>query len=151
MTRGAQFAVLVTSGTRRGFNGLHTESGVSIVAPGGVLVLAELLRFHLVEMFRAGIEKKRRTKIANQLLGFIKSPDFENPIEEVIRTAEFMRDGITEEFAWHRNNWEKRWNSYSRIWWDGLMIQENVKRVFRGEVPKQRTQPKERLALPIPA
>jgi hypothetical protein len=151
MSRHAQFAVLVTSGTRRGFNGLDAEFGVTIVAPAGVLALAGLLRNHLVEMFRAGIEKKRRTKIANQLLKFIKSPEFKNPIEEVVRTAEKLREGIREEFRWHKNDWERRWDAYGRIRWDGFAIQENLQRVFHGEAPKQMTQPKERLALPAPA
>jgi len=147
MSRRAQFAVLVTSGIRRGFNGLDAEFGVTIVAPAGVLALAGLLRTHIVEMFRAGIEKKRRTKIANQLLKFIKSPEFKNPIEEVIRTAEKLREGIREEFRWHKNDWERRWDAYGRIRWDGFAIQENLGRVFHGDVPRQMIQPKERLML----
>ncbi len=148
MSRHAQFAVLVTSGTRPGFSGLDKMSGVIIVAPAGVLALAGLLRDHLIEMLRAGIEKKRRTKIANQLLKFIKSPEFKNPIEEVVRTAENLREGIMEEFKWHKNDWERRWDAYARVRWDGLTIQENLRRVFHAEAPIQMVQPKERLALP---
>ena len=137
--------------TRRGFNGLDEESNVTIVSPGGVLALAGLLRSHLIEMLRAGIERTRRTKIANQLLKFIKNSEFRNPIEEVARAAESLREGIKEEFDWHWHNWEKRWNSYSRIRWDVLVIQENVRRVLSGEQPKQMVRPKERLYLPAPA
>ena len=97
------------------------------------------------------MEKKRRTKIANQLLKFIKSPEFRNPIDEVVHTAENLKEGIKEEFRWHMNDWEKRWNAYGRIRWDGLVVQENLRRVFRGEAPKQLAEPKERLALPAPA
>ena len=151
MTRRAHFAVLVTSGTRRGFNGLDSDSGVTIVAPAGVIALAGLLRTHLLEMLRAGIEKRRRTKIANHLLKFIKSPEFKNPIEEVVRTSEQLRAGIVEEFRWHERDWERRWNAYSKIRWDGLAIQENLRRVFHGEAAKRLMQPKERLALPAAA
>lgn len=150
MSRQAQFAVLVTCGKRRGFNGLDTEFGVTIVAPTGALALAGLLRNHLVEMFRAGIEKRKRTKIANQLLKFVKSPEFRNPIEEVIHTAENLREGILEEFRWHKSSWEKRWEAYGAIRWDALAVQENVKRVLRGDRPRQIAQPKEALALPAP-
>lgn len=148
MVRNAQFAVLVTSGTRRGFNGLDVELGVTIVAPAGVLALAGLLRSHLVEMFRAGIEKRRRTRIANQVLRFVKSPEFKNPVEEVVRTAEGLKTGIREEFIWHRKDWEKRLNAYGTISWDATAIQANLQRVFRGEAPKQLSHPKEKLALP---
>jgi hypothetical protein len=150
MTRHAQFAVLVTSGTRRGFSGLDTESGITIVAPAGVLALAGLLRDHLIGMFRVGIERKRRTQIANRLLLFIKSPEFKNPIEEVVRTSEKLREGIMEEFRWHKNDWERRWEAYGRIRWDGFAVQQNLRRVFQGESTKQMTQPKEKLALPVP-
>lgn len=150
MSRHAQFAVLVTSGTRRGFSGLDEESGVVIVAPAGVLPMAGLLRNHLLEMFRAGIEKKRRTKIANQLLKFIKSPEFKNPIEEVVRTAESLKEGVEEEYRWHVNDWKKRLTAYARIRWDSFSVQENLRRVLRGEIPKQMTQPREKPALPSP-
>jgi len=42
MSRGAEFAVLVTSGTKRGFNGLDEVDDVLIIAPAGVLALAGL-------------------------------------------------------------------------------------------------------------
>jgi hypothetical protein len=149
MARQAQFAVLVTSGTKRGFNGLAEMSGVLVVAPAGVLALAGLLRNHLIEMLRAGIEKKRRTKIANQLLKFIKSPEFKNPIEEVVRTAENLKEGVEEEYEWHVNDWKKRLTAYERIRWDGFAVQENLRRVFHGEAPKHMIQPKEKPALPL--
>lgn len=146
--RNAQFGVLVTSGTKRGFKGLGSADGVMIVSPDGVLVLAGLLRSHLAEMFRAGVEKRRRTKIANQLLRFIKTPEFKNPVEDVVQAAESLRLGITEEFEWHKENWEKRWDAYGRIRWDAFAVRENIRRVLNGEPTKQMAFPKERLALP---
>jgi hypothetical protein len=69
-------------------------SGVLVVAPAGTVALAGLLRNHLIGMLRAGIEKKRRAKVANQLLKFIKSPEFRNPIEEVVRKSGSTRGPI---------------------------------------------------------
>jgi hypothetical protein len=151
MSRHAEFAVLVCSGTKRGFNGLDEMYGVLIVAPAGVLALAGLLRNHLVEMFRAGIEKKQRAKIAGQLLRFIKAPEFRNHIEDVVRSAERLKVGVEEECKWHINDWKKRLTAYDRIGWDGWAIQENIRRVLRGEVPKRLVQPKQTLALPAPS
>lgn len=144
MSRNAEFAVLVTIGTKPGFSGLDEMYGVLIVAPAGVLALATLLRTHLIEIFRAGIEKKDRTKIANQLLKFIKAPEFRNPIEEIVRTAERLKHGIEEEAIWHFNDWRKRRAAYERIRWDGCAIQENTRRVLRGDAFKQLAQPRER-------
>lgn len=151
MSRNAEFAVLVTSGTKPGFSGLDEMYGVLIVAPAGVLALATLLRDHLIEIFRAGIEKKHRAKIANQLLKFIKAPEFRNPIEEIVHTAERLKHGIEEEARWHLNDWRKRGMVYERIRWDAWTIQENTQRVLRGDVFKQLAQPREKPALPAPA
>jgi hypothetical protein len=148
MSRRAEFAVLVTSGTKTGFSGLTEMSGVLIVAPAGALPLAALLRNHLTAMLRAGIEKKRRAKIANQLLKFIKSSEFKNPIDEVVRTAEQLKDGVEEEYRWHVNDWKKRLSAYEKIRWDGFAVQENLRRVFHGEAPRQMIQPREKPALP---
>ena len=141
-SRHADFAVLVTCGTKKGFGGLTEMDGVLVVAHQAVLSLADLLRTHLVAMLRAGIEKKKRAKIANQLLRFIKSPDFKNPIEELVSIADDLEDGVKEEFRWHMKDWERRVVAYRRIKWDGSAIQENLRRVLHGEKPKRLDQPK---------
>jgi hypothetical protein len=149
MMRRAEFAVLVTSGTRNGFGGMAEMAGILIVAPPCVLSIVGLLRLHLVEMLRAGIEKRRRAKIADQLLKFIKSAEFKNPMEEVVRTAESLKEGVEEEYRWHVADWKKRLSAYERIRWDGAGVQENLRRVFHGETPKQMIQPKVIPALPV--
>ena len=51
-TRRAHFAVLITTGQRRGFSGLCLDRDVLIVSPLGTIPLASLLRDHLIEMQR---------------------------------------------------------------------------------------------------
>lgn len=141
-SRHADFAVLVTTGTKKGFGGLTEMEGVLVVAHQAVISLADLLRTHLVAMLRAGIEKEKRAKIASQLLHFIKSPDFKNPIEELVTIADDLEDGVKKEFQWHMKDWERRVAAYRRIKWDGSAIQENLRRVLHGEKPKRLDQPK---------
>ncbi len=150
-SRHADFAVLVTTGTRRGFGGLAEMSGVLVVAPTAVIALVMLLRKYLIEMLRAGIEKSRRARMANQLLKFIKSPEFKNPIEEVTSLAAELKESVREEYDWHMRDWEKRLRAYDRIEWDGSIVQDNVQRVLRGEKPKHMLPPKPKLLLPGPA
>jgi hypothetical protein len=140
--RHADFAVLVTTGTKKGFGGLTEMDDVLVVAHQAVLSLADLLRDHLIAMLRAGIEKKKRAKIANQLLRFIKSSDFRNPIEELVNVADDLEDGVKKEFEWHMRDWERRVAAYRRIKWDSSAIQENLRRVLHGEKPKHLDQPK---------
>jgi hypothetical protein len=147
-SRHADFAVLVTTGTKKGFGGLTEMEGVLVVAQQAVISLADLLRTHLIAMLRAGIEKKKRAKIANQLLRFIKSPDFKNPIEELVNIADDLEDGVKKEFQWHMRDWERRVVAYRRIKWDGSAIQDNLRRVLHGEKPKRLDQPKVPLQIP---
>jgi hypothetical protein len=141
-SRRAEFAVLVTSGSKRGFGGLAEKGGVLIVAPPCVLSMASLLRLHLIGLLRAGVERKHRAKVAHQLLNFIKSPEFKNPMEEVVRTAQALKEGVKEEHRWHVADWKKRLGAYERIRWDGFAVHENLRRVFQGEKPRPMLQPR---------
>jgi hypothetical protein len=67
-----------------------------------------------------------------------------------VRTAESLKEGVEEEYRWHVNDWKKRLTAYARIRWDSFSVQENLRRVLRGEIPKQMTQPREKPALPAP-
>lgn len=147
-SRHADFAVLVTTGTKKGFGGLEEVSGVLVVSQHAVLCLADLLRRSLIDMLRAGIEKDKRAKIANELLRFVKSTDFKNPIEEVVSIAGDLTEGVKKEFAWHMKDWERRLTAYRRIKWDTSAIQQNLRRVLDGGKPKRLDQPKAQLLLP---
>ncbi len=78
-TRHADFAVLVTTGSRRGFTGLTQLNGVLVVAPLGAIPLAGVLRAHLIELLRARVSRQRRAQIAFKLMEHITSPQFKNP------------------------------------------------------------------------
>lgn len=148
--RQADYAVLVTCGTRRGFGGFDGEDGVTIVSPNGVLAAADLLRRFLIAMLRAGIEKRNRTKIANAVLKFINSPESKNAFEEIERTAEGLKDRIRKEMKWHKDDWEKRWDAYGRIDWNRFTIQETLRSILHGDKPKPLMRPRVRLPFLAP-
>jgi len=150
-TRSADFAVLVTTGQRRGFAGLTRSSGVLIVSPLGAIPLADLLRVHLIEMLRAKVTREKRAAIASQLMGYITSPQFRNPIEDVVcRTVELKRQ-LQDEARDHAGYWQKRWRSYEAISWNSEYIRSNIQLVMHGKQtrPLVRHKP-EPLALPAP-
>jgi len=151
-SREADFAVLVTTGQRRRFSGLEQRDGVLIVAPLAVIPLASLLRLHLIEMLRAKITKERRAIIAQRLLKFITSSQFKNPIEEVVRTASGLEEGLKDEMRDHKRVWERRWRAYQTIRWDATQVQGNLHLVLHGKEPKPVGSPKVApLLLPAPA
>jgi len=140
--READFAVVVTTGTKKGFSGLAEDCGVLIVAPLGVIPLAHLLREHIIRMVRANIMREKRAIVAQKLLKFITSPVFRNPIEEVTRTSAELQRMIVQEWKDHKRVWERRWDHYQRIQWDGTQIMSNVNLVLQGKEPKSVAQPK---------
>ena len=150
-SRDADFAVLVTTGTKRGFSGLACMSGVLVVSPLGAVPLAALLRSHLIEMMRARITKEKRARIADQLVQYITSPQFRNPIEEVIQVASELRGMIFDEAKQHRKVWERRWKHYKTIEWDSSQIQNNVQLVLHGKQPQPLAAPKVAQPLLLPA
>lgn len=140
--RHADFAVLVTTGRRRGFAGLAHMNRVLVVAPLGVIPLADLLRRHLIEMLKAKVTKEERALIAERLMEYLASPQFKNPIEEVIERASELQDLLFDEAHVHKRFWEKRWEHYQMIQWDSSHIQANVQLVLQGKEPKAMSRPK---------
>jgi hypothetical protein len=140
--READFAVVVTTGTKKSFSGLAEVNGVLIVAPLGVIPLAHLLRDHIVEMVKANVMGEKRAQVAHKLLKYIVSPQFRNPIQEVARTATELQQMIVQEWKDHKRVWEKRWIHYQLIHWDSSQIAANVSLVLQGKEPKSAVQPK---------
>ena len=135
-SREADFAVLVTTGQKKGFSGLAQTSGVLVVSPLGAIPLASLLRVHLIEMLRAKITKEKRAIIAQKLMKYITSPQFKNPIEEVIKLSSDLQDMVENEAKDHVRIWKRRWECYQKICWDGSQIRENLQLVLHGKEPK---------------
>src|SRR2546430_5017521 len=115
--REAEFAVIVTTGKRRGFTGLSNLRGILVVSPLGVVALATLLRQVLLEMFRARIGSQRRSQIAGELLKYVTSPQFKNPIEELVQRATDFQGLLPEEMKTHPRIWPKRWGPYQTNQW----------------------------------
>jgi hypothetical protein len=135
-SREADFAVLVTTGQKKGFSGLAQMDGVLVVSPLGAIPLAALLRAHLIEMLRVRITGEQRAAIAQKLMKYITSPQFKNPIEEVVHLTSQLQDMIKEEAKEHFRVWKKRWDRYQTINWDGSHIQENLRLVLHGKEPR---------------
>lgn len=141
-SREADFAVLVTTGYRKGFAGLAQRDGVLVVHPLGVVPLTSLLRIHLIEMLKARVTRKRRAIIADRLVDYITSPQFRNPIEEVVQLTDELQEMIRDEAKDHLETWRKRWECYQTLHWDASQVRNNVQLVLHGKEPKAVVHPK---------
>lgn len=134
--READFAVLVTTGKRSGFSGLAQMNGVLVISPLGVIALSSLLRTNLIEMMKSKISKDKRAIVAQSLMRYVTSPQFKNPIQEVIEVATELQEILKDEANHHFKMWKKRWDHYQTIHWDNAQIQDNLERVLQSREPK---------------
>ena len=134
--REAHFAILVTTGRRKGFSGLQEESGVLIVAQAGVISLASLCRTHLFSMAKAKLDKDQKAIIANQLLKYITSPTHRVPLEDAVQKTGKAQKLLEKEMKEHARLWRDRWEIYQTINWDISHVEQNIHRVLQGQTPK---------------
>ncbi|MCL5744340.1 MAG: DUF2130 domain-containing protein, partial [Acidobacteria bacterium] len=118
-----------------GYNGLAQTDGIIVVAPAAVLQIVSLLRATLIEMARARTTREQRAAIARRLLEYVDSPQFRNSVEEIVHAAADLERMIVEEAKGHQRVWQKRWEQYQRIHWDGSQIQKNLQFVLHSKEP----------------
>jgi len=149
-TRRADYAILVTTGTRKGFSGLDHESGIFIVAQAGVLTLARICRHTLVAMAKAQLDAAARAATAQRLMDYIISPNCRTPLEQAIGHTERARKKLAKEMQQHLRDWKERYELYNIIQHDVSHVEINISRVLDGQEPLQLAKPKfEPLALPM--
>lgn len=141
-SRGADFAVLVTTGKRKDFGGYQQIDGVLVCGPLCALPLADLIRLHLVAMAKANLTRKQRAQVAQKLLDYITSPEFAHRIEDAAQAGRELEDVLDNEVEAHFKIWGKRSNLYQRIQWDMAQIQANVDLALQGKEPRTGQLPK---------
>ena len=147
-TRQANYGILVTTGTRKGFSGLDQESGVFIVAQAGVLTLARICRESLVKMAEQRLDAAEKEAAAKRLMDYVTSPACKTPLEEAISQTERAHRNLVKEIQQHIGGWRERHEVYETIRYDVSHIQQNVDRVLNGKEPLKLEKPRfEPLAL----
>lgn len=134
-TRGADYAILVTTGTRRGFAGLDQDQGAFLVSPSGVLTLARLCRDSLITMAKQRLDVLARAAAAKRLMDFVTSPECRTPLEDAISQAQRASEALVKEMRQHATDWKTRNEIYQTIHCDVTHIQNNIARVLSNQEP----------------
>lgn len=149
-TRQANYGILVTTGTRKGFSGLDQEAGIFLVAQAGVLTLARICRESLVTMAKQRLDAAAKAAAAKRLMDYVTSPVCKTPLEEAISHTERAHKNLIREMKQHVNDWKDRHELYQTIHYDVSHVQKNINRVLGGDEPLKLEKPKfEPLALPL--
>jgi len=94
---------------------------------------------------RSEIAQDKRAEIAAELVKFVTSTEFRNPIQATIRRTVELQEMIQDEAKTHKRLWERRWNHYQNIQRDTSRIQNNIQLVLHGKEPKTLPRPKKSL------
>ena len=149
-TRNAHFAILVTTGKRKGFSGLDQEEGVFIVAPGGVHTIASVCRESLVLMTQQRLDAAAKDAAAKRLMDYVTGPICKTPLEQAISKTETAGKKLMQEMQRHIRDWRERAETYQTIIHDLTHLQTNIGRVLGGQEPIALEKPKLMpLALPL--
>lgn len=149
-TRNADYGILVTTGTRKGFSGLDQDSGIFIVSQLGVLTLARISRDSLIAMAKLRLDAAAKEAAAKRLMDYVTSPVCKTPLEEAISHTERAHKNLLEEMRQHKKIWEERNELYQTIHYDISHVKNNITRVLDGDNPLKLEKPRfEPLALPV--
>jgi hypothetical protein len=141
-TRQANYGILVTTGTRKGFSGLGQEPGIFIIAQAGVLTLARICRESLFTMAKQRLDAEQKEAAAKRLMDYVTSPTCKTPLEEAISQSERARKNLKKEMEQHKRDWLERNEIYQTIHNDISHVQENVRRVLDGKEPIKLEKPR---------
>ncbi len=134
-TRQASYAILVTTGSRKGFSGLDQDSGIFVVAQAGVLTLARICRDSLIAMAKQRLDAAAKEAAAKRLMNYVTSPICRTPLEEAIAQTVRAHKALLKEIRQHVGDWRLRHQIYQTISYDVSHIQTNIERVLQGKQP----------------
>ena len=131
--RDASYSVLVTTGKKKGYEGLAYMNSVYVVSRYGVIALASLLRTILVEVAKAGISKDKRASVLQRLHKLVTGGPFKNSLDDIRHISGELEEMLEDEKKKHSKVWELRLTRYERVRWNGKCIQDNVQAVLQGK------------------
>ena len=111
----AEHAILSTHKFPRGTGQLHLLDGVVLANPARVVLLATLVRRHLLQVHTlrlSGIERENKTEA---LYDFITSERCTLLFERIDGRARELLELQTKEVRWHENNWKKQGERFRAI------------------------------------
>lgn len=104
----ADHAVLASKVFPSGVRELHIQDGVLVVAPGRVLVLAALLRRHVIQTHGLRLSNEARSEKTEALYAFIMSERCTHLLSSIDTHADDMVDLDRKEEKAHQANWKRR-------------------------------------------
>jgi hypothetical protein len=111
----AEHAILSTHKFPQGTRQLHMQDGILLANPARVVLIATLIRQHLLQIHTlrlSGIERENKTVA---LYEFITSERCTQLLGRVEAQADELLDQQAKEIKWHEKNWKKQGEAFRAI------------------------------------
>ena len=132
--RKADYAILVTSATKKGASGFFIEKGVIVVSPGGVLALAAILREQIIRIAQLKLTKSQREEARERTMEYLQGAEFKNAIDLIIRKTVEMYEELKKECHDHVKGWKKRYDCLKSVYVNSSQVQTKTTPLISGKI-----------------
>lgn len=146
--RSADFSILVTNATKKGYSGFTIEKGVIIIHPAGVLSLVKLLRERIIQIANMKISKTQKDKVIQEMIEYMECADFKNSLENIIQIVKEEYEDLKKEIKEHCRRWTKKRDAYRNIYKEIVDVKQRTLDSLTGEKSKPAFPPTFVLSLP---
>jgi hypothetical protein len=125
-----EHAVLATHAFPKDKKQLHIDNGVVIANPARAVVIAMLLRQHLVQMHSLKVSNTERASKTEELYSFINSERFRQFLSTITRGVEQLEALQVAEKKAHESSWKKQGELFRTIVRSCAQLDEEVARII---------------------
>jgi hypothetical protein len=125
-----EHAVLATHAFPKDKKQLHIDSGVVIANPARAVVIAMLLRQHLLQMHSLKVSNTERASKTEELYAFINSERFRQFLATITRGVEQLEALQAAEKKAHESTWKKQGELFRTIVRSCAQLDEEVARII---------------------
>jgi hypothetical protein len=115
LAAGAEHAILATRKLPRGTRQLELRDGVLLANPARVVVVASLIRQHLIQLHSLRVSNIECDKKTAALYEFIVSERCSSVLARIDERADYLLEEQQKEITWHKNNWNRQGDAIRAI------------------------------------
>jgi hypothetical protein len=108
LAAGAEHAILSSRKLPRGTRQLELRDGVLLANPARVVVVATLIRQHLLQLHSLRVSNIEREKKTAALYEFIVSERSSSLLARIDERADYLLEERKKEITWHKNSWNRQ-------------------------------------------
>ena len=130
---------------------MSEQEGVIIIKPECLKTLASILRTYIIELFKSGASEEEKDEMADRLLDYLKTPEFQNAVEETREVlAKMYKERMSEE-EYHNKNWNKRDNLESKLMSNTIQVNTRIKAIVENRSIKidKKIKKKKKIAIEV--